>query len=61
MIVTDKSFDEIMQEHTKALDEGKKIMLEQLITEIKMYKYETFSDLHGAIQNHLDRLESDNE
>jgi len=57
-IVTDKSFDELMREHTAAMDDGMKVMCEILLKEIKTYKYETFSDLHGAIQNHLEILES---
>ena len=57
-VLTDKSFDELMQEHTNAMDDGMKVMCEILLKEIQTYKYETLSQLKGAIDNHLEILES---
>lgn len=60
--VTDKSFDEIIKEHSSELKESQIIMLEILLKEIVTYKYTTFSQLNGAINNHLNRLKAkDNE
>ena len=50
------SFDEIMTEHKKTLGEGKKMILDTLVQEIKDCNYTTFSQLNGAINKHLDRL-----
>jgi len=53
-----KSFDEIVSDHLKIITTGKQQQLEMLLKEIITYKYETFSQLKGAIENHLDLIKS---
>lgn len=60
MVVTEKSFDELMKENMNILEDGQKIILDVLLKEIITHKYETFSQLKGAIENHLDRLKGGN-
>ena len=49
-------FDKALDEHTAALRTGRKMQLEILIKEIEEHGYTTFSELNGALHNHLDLI-----
>ena len=51
-------FDKALDEYTKTLRTGRKMQLEILIKEISENDYTTFSELNGALHNHLDLINS---
>lgn len=53
------TLDEVLDEHTKNINKGGLLHLESLLREIEEYKYETISQVKGAVSSRIERLKGE--
>ena len=54
-----KEFNDKMNAHTEVLRKGQLIMVDAIIKEINDYKYDSASQIKGALASHKERLEGE--